>query len=165
MPEEANADEANYWKKYSAKFAESGAEKREQAARDYQHAIEMAELDESVAADFAENSTDALKGERPMSRSVVGELLAAKAGIIHPMADGTPLIMANGEPGVYYAAKRPDRNDRRRRRGEVRYTPEPVKGWSPSYGGSRPATSDEIAEMLAAAEAARAAEEADDADD
>ena len=43
MPDEANADEAKYWETYSAKFAEYGAEKREQAVRHYQEAIEQAE--------------------------------------------------------------------------------------------------------------------------
>jgi hypothetical protein len=52
---------------------------------------------------------------------LVGELLAH--GSLEPPADGTPIIMANGEPGIYRAAKRPFRNDRRRRRGGFRFTP------------------------------------------
>jgi predicted RNase H-like nuclease len=78
LPDEANADEAKYWETYSAKFAEYGAQERERAARAYQKSIEQAELDEGIAAVFAKNRTVALKGERPMERVVVGELLAAR---------------------------------------------------------------------------------------
>jgi hypothetical protein len=124
MPEEANADEAKYWETYSALFAKTGAERRADAARAYQDAVKQAELDEGVATVFAENRTAALKGERPMERVVVGTLLAAKVG--RPKPDGTPTIMANGEPGVIRAAKRPDRHDNRRRRGGFRFTPKPV---------------------------------------
>jgi hypothetical protein len=123
MPEEADADEAKYWETYSALFLKAGAEHRAHAA----DAIKDAEINEGVAAVFAENRTAALKGERPMERVVVGELLAAKVG--RPKPDGTPMIMANGEPGVYRNAKRPDRQDRRRRRGGFRFTPKAVDGW------------------------------------
>jgi hypothetical protein len=78
LPDEANADEAKYWETYSAKFAEYGAQEQERAARAYQKSIEQAELDEGIAAVFAKNRTVALKGERPMERVVVGELLAAR---------------------------------------------------------------------------------------
>jgi hypothetical protein len=157
MPEEANADEAAYWEKYSAVFVEKGARHREDAAE----AIKRAELTEGVAAVFAENRTAALKGERPMERVVVGELLAP--GGAKPTPDGTPIIMANGEPGIYRAPKRPDRNDRRRRRNGHRFTPEPIKGWKQYPFGQtwRVATSDEIDEMITSAAAERAAEETD----
>jgi hypothetical protein len=128
MPDEANADEAKYWETYSATFAEDGAKGREDAAC----AIAEAERDEGIAAVFAENRAAALKGERPMERGVVGALLVAKIGYRPPPPDGTPIIMANGEPGIYRAAKRPDRQDRRRRRGGVRFTPKPVEGWDQS---------------------------------
>jgi hypothetical protein len=54
--------------------------------------------------------------------------------------------MANGEIGTYHTVKRPDRNDRRRRRGGFRFTPRAVKGWKPSGAGSswRVAKPDEI---------------------
>jgi hypothetical protein len=87
--------------------------------------IKDAEIEEGLAAVFAENRAAALKGERPMERVVVGELLATPCA---HQPDGTPMIMANGELGIYRAAKR-DRNDRRRRRGGFRFTPKPVDGW------------------------------------
>jgi hypothetical protein len=74
---------------------------------------------------FAGNRAAALKGERP-DRGVIGKLLLAKIG--RPKPDGTPVIMANGEPGVAYTPKR-ERNDRRRRRNGHRFTPRPVEGW------------------------------------
>jgi hypothetical protein len=126
MPDEANADEARYWETYSASFAEDGTKERERAARAYQDAIEQAESDEAIAAVFANNRTAALKGERPMERVIVGELLAAKMGYHPPPPDGTPVIMANGEPGIYRTPKRPNRHDRRRRRNGHRSTPTPV---------------------------------------
>jgi hypothetical protein len=131
LPDEANADEAAYWEKYSAVFAERGVREREDAARAYAEAIDSAEMDESFSAVFAENRAAALKGQRlegkRMDRMLVGELLAP--GCLEPPADGTPIIMANGEPGIYRAAKRPFRNDRRRRRGGFRLTRKRPKSW------------------------------------
>jgi len=121
MPEEANADEAKYLGTYSAEFAKTAAEERARAARAYQDAIEQAEITEKVAMVFASNRAAALKGERPMDRVVVGQILAAKVGF-KQTPDGTPCIMANGEAGVVRTPKR-YRNDRRRRRGGMRYTP------------------------------------------
>jgi hypothetical protein len=111
MPEEANADEAKYWETYSAMFVKNGAELRAMAADD----IRKAEAEEDIAAIFAVNPAAALKGERPMERVVVGELLAAKVGV-------------GRELGVVRAVKR-HRNDRRRRRGGFRFTPDAVEGW------------------------------------
>jgi hypothetical protein len=127
--------------------------KREQAARDYQDAIERAENHEGLAPIFAENRAAVLRGEHVEDnpRSLVLEILAAQLGLSGPAAaqynppDGTPIVMTNGEPGIYHAPKRPDRNDRRRRRNGHRFTPEPVKGWKPSpFGTWRVVTSDEI---------------------
>jgi hypothetical protein len=155
MPEEAKADLAAYWGRYSAMFVEKGASYREDAAR----ALRQAEEAENVAAIFADNRAAALKGGHTMDPMVVGELLAAPCA--KPPPDGTPILMANGEPGIYRPAKRPDRHDRRRRRNGHRFTPEPVKGWKPGFS-SRPATADKIAEMTAAADARKAAKEADE---
>ena len=99
-----------------------GALRRARAARDYQDAIKQAERDENVASVFADNRIVALKGERP-DPMIVGELLAARVGFQQPKPDGTPVIMANGEAGVVRNPKRPNRNDRRRRRGGMRFTP------------------------------------------
>jgi hypothetical protein len=129
MPDEANADEAKYWEEYSATFAEFGARERKDAAS----GIERAERDEGIAAVFAENRAAALRGERPMERIVVvGALLAAKAGFGHAPKDGEPCINPyTGEPGVIRHPKRPGRNDRRRRRNGMRFTPRPIEGWKP----------------------------------
>jgi hypothetical protein len=124
LPDEANADEAAYWETWGASFAKDGARKRKHAA----DVIEQAELDEGVAAEFAANRAAALRGDRRMDRVVVGELLAAKVG--KPPLDGTPCVMANGEVSVYRTPKRPGRNDRRRRRRGVRFTPPKVEGWT-----------------------------------
>jgi hypothetical protein len=153
MPEEANADLAAYWGTYSAMFADEGASYREDAAR----ALKQAEEAENAAAIFADNRAAALRGERTIDPMVVGELLAAPCAKGDDIPDGTPIIMANGEPGIHCTVKRPFRNDRRRRRSGVRFTPKPVKGWTPGFG-SRRATPEEIEEIAAAA---RAAEETD----
>jgi hypothetical protein len=116
LPEEASAAEAAYWAKYSAVFMEKGAWWRKLAARH----IERAEHHENVAAVFAENRAAALKGERPMDHGVVGQMLAVD--MPKPTPDGTPIVMANGEPGFSFTIKRA-RNDRRRRRGGFRITP------------------------------------------
>jgi hypothetical protein len=76
LPDEASADEAAYWATWSASFANSGARYR-QIASDI---IKQAELDEGVAATFAENRSAALRGEGPMDMGIVGKLLAVKAG-------------------------------------------------------------------------------------
>jgi hypothetical protein len=120
LPDEANADEASFWAGASAFF--DGAERRARAAREYQEALEEAELLESVAASFAECRAAALKGEWP-DRGVAHRLVAAKVGFQPPMPDGTPCIMANGEAGIVRNVKRPNRHDRRRRRGGFRFTP------------------------------------------
>jgi hypothetical protein len=115
LPDEANTDEAEYWTKYSAVFVERGARKRKRASE----LIEQAELDEAVAGGFAENRAAALRGERPMDRVIVGKLLAP---FKNSRLEGAPCVMANGEAGVVHYAKR-HRDDRRRRRGGVRFTP------------------------------------------
>jgi hypothetical protein len=125
MPDEANAEEAAYWERYSATFMESGAREREHA----QQLIKQAETSEGIAAVFADNRTAALKGERPMERGVVGELLAAKAGVGRAPHDGDTFVRANGEPAVYRERTRNRPMDLRRRRGGFRFTPEPVEGW------------------------------------
>jgi hypothetical protein len=125
MPDEANADEAEYWARWGGSFADHGARKREHAAA----LIAEAEIEEGVAAAFADNCAAALRGERPMDRIVVGDLLAAKVG--KPPPEGTPCFRANGEAAVVRYAKRPGRNDRRRRRHGVRYTPKAAEGWLP----------------------------------
>jgi hypothetical protein len=128
MRDEANADEAKYWEEHGAVFAEFGARGREHAAS----AIEQAERDEGIAAIFAENRAVALRGERPMDRVVVGQLLAAKCGFQPDPKDGEPCINPyTGEPSVHRVAKRPNRNDRRRRRNGMRFIPKPVEGWKP----------------------------------
>jgi hypothetical protein len=123
LPEEATAEEAKYWDTWSKSFAENGARYRKYAADN----IERAEIEERVAADFAKNRNAALKGERP-DPTIVGVLLAAKVG--RPRPDGTPELLANGEQGFVRTPKR-SRNDRRRRRGGVRFTPKAVEGWKP----------------------------------
>jgi hypothetical protein len=123
LPEEANADAAAYWATWSAAFMEDGASEREDAAA----AIKRAEANEGIAAIFAENRTAALQGERP-DEMIVGKLLAMK--ISKPTPEGTPTITENGEAGFVHYAKR-SRNDRRRRRGGMRFTPPAVEGWKP----------------------------------
>jgi hypothetical protein len=127
MPDEANADEAAYWEKYSAVWVQHGTRERERAAE----AIKQAETEESIAAIFAEYRAAALKGERPMDRNIVGKLLAKRTGHPPSLPDGTPVIMANGEAGIVRNPKRPNRNDRRRRRNGHRFTPKAVEGWLP----------------------------------
>jgi hypothetical protein len=117
MPDEVKAAEAQYWDDWRSSFLQSGAREREGAAA----AIDRAEWNEEVAAMFAENRADVLKGEHP-GQLIVGKLLALKLGYKSP-ADGAKVIMANGEEGIYREAKRPDRNDRRRRRNGLRFTP------------------------------------------
>jgi hypothetical protein len=128
LPDEANADEAKYWGDYSATWAEFGARNREHA----RSAIEQAEKDEVIAAIFAENRAAALRGERPMERVIVGELLAARVGFRSEPRDGEACVNPlTGEASIRRVAKRPHRNDRRRRRGGTRFTPKPVEGWEP----------------------------------
>jgi hypothetical protein len=147
LPEEANADEAAYWATYSAMSAQKAVEKRHDATS----AIEEAEYFESVAATFAENRAAALQGDHA-GRMLVGKMYFgatlgefAEACRTTP-ADGTPIVMANGEIGTYRTIKRPNRNDRRRRRNGLRFTPQAVKGCKPSSGGNhwRVATPEEI---------------------
>jgi hypothetical protein len=121
MPDEARAEEARIWAEASALFEEKGTREREAAAE----AIKRAENHEGLAAIFAENRAAVLRGEQVQDnpRALVLEILAAQLGVKANPPDGTPLMMANGEIGTYRAAKRPYRNDRRRRRGGVRFTP------------------------------------------
>jgi hypothetical protein len=129
MPEEANADEAEYWAEYSAVWAGFGAREREGAAS----GIERAEKDEAIAAIFAKNRAAALKGERQMERVVVGQLLGARVRArCDPREDGESCVNPlTGEASVVRYPKRPDRKDRRRRRNGHRFTPKPVEGWEP----------------------------------
>jgi hypothetical protein len=132
MPEEANADEAEYWEEYSAMWADDAARERERAASIIKEAEKRAEQDEAIAAIFAKNRAAALKGERPMKRVVVGQLLAAKCGFQPSRKDGELCVNPlTGELNVHRVVKRSDRKDRRRRRNGYRFTPKPVEGWEP----------------------------------